>query len=268
MNRRLVIAVTLAVLVSGSGLAAAEPGLWLEGLPVDPGVLIEIGRFRSDGDLLEVAYVDRQAHVLRLAVATRFHDWLAAVRDKGCEAFNRVEYTGPGFLGVEPPDEAAEDFENGFVFVQVGACFENLNSTPEEALDRYTAPEFRMDVSSSIVGISPEGDRECVETKGYPLVLSPTRACNLIHRYVDDRIAMEHSQVVSNGNPEKYDTVFFKESLKAFVDLDGELAFYYVNYTRASRLGRFKKPLAGRAVSGSLNSALEKLGEVLSAPTD
>lgn len=268
MDRLFVTAMMVAALVSGSGVAAAEPGVWLGGLPVDPGVAVEMSRFRSDGDLLEVAYVEWQADVLRLAVATRFDDWLATVRDNGCEAFNRVEYTEPGFLGVTPGEEVAEDFENGFLFVEVAACFADLKSTPEEALARYTAPEFRMDVSSSIVSITPDGDRECVETKGYPLIMSPTLACNLIHRFADDRIAIEHSQVVANGDPEEYDTVFFKESLKAFVGLDSTLAFYYVNYTRASRPGRFKKPLARKAVSGSLNSALEKLGEVLSAPAD
>ena len=268
MNRALAICAVLAALVSGSGVAVAEPGAWLERLSVDPRVLIEIGRFRSDGEPLNADYVDRQADALRQAVATHFHDWLATVRENGCQAFDRVGYTEPGFLGVTPGDGAAEDFEDGFLFVEVAACFADLKSTPEEALAKYTAPEFRMDVSSSVVSITLEGDRECVETKGYPLVMSPTLACNVIHHYLEDGLAIEHSQVVANGDPEEYDTVFFKESLKAFLGLDSRLSFYYVNYARVSRPGRFKKPLARKIVSRSLNNALERLDEVLSVPAN
>jgi len=267
------VLVMVAGLVSGVMAAQGQPEErtpeeWIKALPLDPGVLREMDRFRSDDEPLSGDYVEAQARALRRAVQVHFRDWLSDVRGEGCQAFNVVEFTEPGFLGVTPPDEVAGDFEDGFQFVQAAACFPHLDATPEEALMRYTAADFRMDVSSSIVSIGPDGDRECVETKGYPLVMSPTRACNLIHRFVDDRMAVEHSQVVSNGDPEEYDTVFFKESLKAFVDLDGRLAFYYVNYIRASRLGRFKKPLARRAISGSLGGALEALEKTLSQPSE
>ena len=268
MNRILVFCLAGASFLSGNVPAVdGEPAAWLEGLSVDPRVSQEMGRFRSDDEPLEVSYVDQQARALRRAIADHFSEWLSKVRAQGCEPFTDVEYTRPGFLGTTPADHAAEDFEDGFQLIQAAACFPHLDSTPEEALVRYTAADFRMDVSSSIVGITPEGDRECVETRGDPLVMSPTRACNLIHRHVDNNIAVEHSQVVSNGDPAEYSTVYFKESLKAFVELDGTLAFYYVNYTRASRLGRFKKTLARRAISGSLSGALEALDKALNETT-
>jgi hypothetical protein len=126
-----------------------------------------------------------------------------------------------------------------------------------------------MEVSSRIKRIWMEGEESCIETKGLRPFLSSTLACNRIDELISPGLASQHSQVVSNPGGDDYQDVYFKESLKTFVNVPGGVVFYYINYTRAVKLGGLRKRIGRGKVKGSQEKAVRELQSVLSGvPAD
>jgi hypothetical protein len=139
---------------------------------------------------------------------------------------------------------------SAWVRAEVVACFQGDLTDPEEVLDIYTSPEFRMATETRIRSIDEDEGESCVATRGVPGLLAPSRACNRIERYSGGRIAAEHSQVISNPGAEAggVQEVYFKESLKTFVVIPGGMALHYVNISRTADLGRLGRWVGARSI--------------------
>ena len=149
--------------------------------------------------------------------------------------------------------------------IEMVACLNGDDIDAEWALRAYTEPDFRMRVSSQIARIWPEDGNSCVETKGVTALLSPTIACNHITEFLTSDVASQHSQVVSKPIDDDYQTVYFKESVKTFVVMDGVLALHYVNFTRSVKLGRVKRWAGTGKIKESEQRAAAELQAVIDA---
>lgn len=235
---------------------------WARGLSMDPGVSDQMLRFEHDGRRLDPAYADHLASQVRSAVIEAVTSQIARIRSGSCEPFIDVQLPRAGFAspsGEKPQDSAAREFEDSFFRTEMVACIATDRVDVSEVLDLYTSPEFRRETQPRITRIAVEGDRMCVETEGVWALLEPTSVCNRLRRYSAGGVAAEHSQVMWNDGSEKYQDVFFKESLKTFVPIPGGLALHYVNYTRTVSLGRLSRSVAPARVEESQRRNVEAL---------
>ena len=131
----------------------------------------------------------------------------------------------------------------------------------------YVDPEFRMTVSSRIKHIWSEGGDSCIETKGFRPFLESTLVCNGIDEFHGGAIAAQHSQVVSNPGGDDHQDVYFKESLKTFVEIPGGIALHYINYTRTVKLGGLRKRIGRGKIAGSQEKAVDGLRKILEGQT-
>lgn len=235
---------------------------WLNSLKIEPGVTAELKAFRYRDTPLSPEYLEALPLQLRRRVISRAEEQIGRFLDDRCKPSVKVSFMKSGFavqnLNI-PQGRTEEEFEKGFLRVEVVACFPEARLSVDEVLQMYTSPEFRMDVSSTIKGIEDVQGRSCVETKGVTAILRPTLYCNHIEEFHQSGIASQHSQVVANPEPKAYQNVYFKESLKTFVELSEGLAFYYINYSRSNKLGTLKRGFGQNAIIRSQKSAIEEL---------
>jgi hypothetical protein len=246
---------------------AASVSTWGEGLEMDHRVAEGISRYSKEKDDLGAAYPEAIAAAVRRVLFRDAASALAKLPAVGSETSIEVTFPDPGFAaadGRETDDEHQRKFEEGFVRIEVLATFAVEGVTPEEALRMYTGEEFRMETSSRIKRIWTENDLSCVEVRGVKALLSPTLACNRIDELLLPRLAAQHSQVVSNPGGDDYQTVYFKESLKTFVEVPGGLVLHYVNYARAVKLGSIKRSFGRGRIAASEEEKIEALRNHLS----
>jgi endonuclease/exonuclease/phosphatase family metal-dependent hydrolase len=226
-------------------------GRWAASLPVDPGVSRELERYRGEGQraLPEEYRVGLALH-LRARIAAEAEARTREFLSGRCDPFVRVSI-GPDRAGLPPELEDRGSLESRFVEdlarLESVACFTVEGMSAEEALRLYTSPDFRTSTESRIEEIREEENLSCVATRGVPVLLAPSRACNRVTWLIRGAMASEHSQVVSNGEDPGLQPVYFKESLKTFVEIPGGLAFHYVNYTRSADMGAISRRLGRRA---------------------
>jgi hypothetical protein len=227
-------------------------GPWAAYLPLDPGVTREMERYRAQGrEALSEEYRNALALHLRGRVAAEAGARTREFLEGRCTPSVRVTFGEEG--AALPPELRAQGsaesrFVEGLTRVESVACFEAVGLSAEEALRIFTSPGFRRTTESRIREIRAEGDLSCVETEGVPALLAPSQACNRITWAIQGPMASEHSQVVSNGQGSRFQPIYFKESLKTFVEVPGGLAFHYVNYTRSADMGAISRSIGRRAV--------------------
>lgn len=240
----------------------AQPGnlaAWGTSLPLDQRIGRELQRF-GGSEPLDREYIQDLPREIRSRVFGSADTWVAELLTGRCNPFLTVSIGETQFEGLLNPSvagdlvERSQDFEGSLVRTEMVACLETGLASPDEALEIYVSPEFRMAAESRIESMweSPEGS--CFETKGMYGLVDPTRVCNRIEEYRAAGVAAQHSQVVFNEGLDPYQPVFFKESLKAFVKIPGGLALYYINFTRTRNLGRLQRWVA----SGQIRGAQEK----------
>ncbi len=245
--------------------AASTVARWGDTLALDDRAPGEIERFAEESNSFSDGYAMRLATGIRRLVfaspKTRIDELLRGERTP----FITVVYPEPGFAagdGKPPGRESEREFEEGFVVVEVLAFFES-DMTPEAALRIYTSTEFQMKASPRIKRIWSENGGSCIEVKGVKLLLSPTLSCNRVDELHGPGVAMQHSQVVSNGGDKDYQDVYFKESLKTFVAIPAGLALHYINYSRTVKMGRVKSSLGRGKIVGSREKIVHELRERL-----
>lgn len=231
---------------------------WMLRLPTQPGVITEMLRFREGERNLDRGFAEAQASRLRRAVAESARREFDQVLAGGCTPSVNVTFPKPDEWEVEPTKIEGE-FLDGLVRTVTTACFPKNLTPPQEALDLYTSPSFRMEAESRIEKMWEENGYTCIHTGGVPLLLSPTEACNQITRLQRPGLAVEHSQVVRNSTDDGVQPVYFKESLKAFFWTPDGLAFVYVNYSRSVDLGRVSRWVAPGKIRESQESQVETL---------
>jgi hypothetical protein len=261
------LTIMMASQTSGTEDPVSALALWGQNLELDPRVVTEIEFFDENrGDLGE-GYALRLANGVRDLVFYEARGRLRALLEGKCDSFIDVSFPDPGFAAKKnggKTSRQARDFEKGFVRTEVVAVFET-DASPEEALEIYTSPQFRMSVSSRIKRIWDEGEESCIEIDGVKILLSPTLSCNRISELNRRGVVAQHSQVVSNGGDGGYQRVFFKESLKTFVAIPEGLALHYINYTRTVDLGGVSKLVARRKIAGSQEEAINELRRRIAA---
>jgi hypothetical protein len=241
--------------------AAALAG-WGDSLELYDGVVEQIERYSAENHDLGRAYAEALAADVRRLV---FGD--AALAMKGLptvpgEPVVEVEYLEPGFAvadGNEPDAKHQREFEEGFIRIESLAFIEAEGVTPAQALALFTSPRFRMDVSHRIERIWEEGGLSCIEVGGVTAIMAPTQACNRTEELVEAGLAAQHSQVVANPGGDDFQTVYFKESLKSFVAVEGGLAYHYINYTRTVKLGALKRTFGRGRIEASEKDKIREL---------
>jgi hypothetical protein len=235
---------------------------------LDPRIIAELERFQDNDQRLSSDYRETLPTAVRSLMVAAVEQQLQGFLEGRCEPSVTVSYLSPGFaIPGYPLSTVAKRFEEGFVRLEVVACFLETPRSAQEALRIYTAPEFRMAVSSTIQRIWEERDSSCVETKGVTAILDPTYYCNHIEELSTNGLAVQHSQVIANKGQPPYQEVYFKESFKTFVEIPQGLVFHYLNYSRSARIGKLKRYLGKKAIIRSQKSALDKLQQRLNAPT-
>jgi hypothetical protein len=235
---------------------------WGDSLIMDQRVIAEIKRFeKKEGDFGE-PYPLQLASGIRRLVFECTASGVANLLAGRCTTQVEVAFPEPGFAAAEggsPEKKSEKKFEDAFVWTEALACFTAEGVTPDEALQIFTSEEFRMEESSRIKRIWMQDGEFCMEIDGIKMILSPTLSCSRIDVFHAPGFAMEHSQVVSNGNDEDYQEVYFKESVKAFIAIPGGIALYYINFTRATDLGWPKKSLSAGKIKESRVKAINEL---------
>ncbi len=230
---------TTVVEISAQEELSTDLGRWLATLPLDARIADEMGRFTHDGTELSEGYRSAMVASMRELIMMEADRAVAALLLGPCEP--SVEVTYPRKDDNDQEIEAEKEFEKSFIRTEMFACFETSLEDPTAALEIYTDGEFRKEASSRIEEVWAEGDLSCVETDGIAALLSPTKSCNSIRRFSESRMAAEHSQVVWNEGQDPYQDVYFKESVKTFVQVPGGLALHYLNYSRTTNMGRMQR---------------------------
>ena len=257
-------ALAAAVPAQGQATSAAtgSPGTrlaeWGGGLPVADGVGEQMARFESDRESVQAEFVRAQLLQFRRAVFSAAQQGLERIDGEGCRPSIDVSFPDVDDWNVEDGGSAARDFLRGVIRTETIACFHSSMS-PQDALDLYTSPEFRMEAESRIARMWIEGESSCIATKGVPLLLDRTEVCNGVARLEQPDLASEHSQVVGNGTDDGLQLVYFKESLKTFVRTPVGVALHYVNFSRSVNLGRTSRWVAGGKVRESQERQIEAL---------
>jgi hypothetical protein len=257
----MLLAMTAAAL-SGEKTVVADVVAWSRELPVDPRVVAQIDRYSEEEDDLGAGYSARTAERLR---ALLIHDTYRGLMDLSAapaEPLVDVAFPDPGFADPdrrEPESGHQREFEDGFIRIEARVFLKTDGVTPERALEMYTAPSFRMEMSSRIKNIWTEDGLSCVEVNGIRGLLSPTYGCNRTDLIVRPGWAAQHSQVVSNPGGDDYQTTYFKESLKTFIAVPGGLVLYYINYTRAVKLGSIKRKIGRGKIEDSETGKIREL---------
>lgn len=234
--------------------ARADVIAWIDSLEVDPGVVEQLQRFEQD----EGDWPDDTPERLIQAFRGRIHDEVTrAVRR--IEGGDASEYVQVSFLSPqdfaydrdETEDKRGRKFEEGVIRIEQVAHFPGIELSPAEALATFVDPEFRKATTSRIEALEEDGDLSCLRVGGVTGLMSPTWACNRLSYFDSPSVAAEHSQVVSNPGDDDFQTIYFKESVKAFVATGDGLALFYINYTRGAKLGSFKKKLGRGRIEDS-----------------
>ncbi len=164
----------------------------------------------------------------------------------------------PGGIQAED-DKAWKKFEGSLIRTEMVACLQTDVTDPEAVLQIYISPEFRMSAESRITDMWEDPEGACMETKGVLSLVDPTRVCNRIQDFRAEGVAAQHSQVVFNEGRKPYQDVYFKESLKTFVRIQGGMALHYINYARAGGLGRVERWVGPGQIRGSQEGNVEEL---------
>lgn len=259
-------AVTAPAFAPEAADPAADLVAWTEQLPLDDRIAVQISRYSEEKDDVGAEYPGRTAAAMRSLI---INDLKRASSElpTGGEPIVAAQFMKAGFMdpqGMEPDNKHAREFEEGFIRTEATAFIGIEGVTPEQALKIYASPEFRMDVSSRIKRIYDEEGTSCIEVKGVKALLSPTLYCNDVVELVEPGLASEHSQVVSNPGGGDYQTVYFKESVKTFIAVPGGLAYHYINYIRAVKLGSIKRSIGRGKIEDSEKEKLIELQRRLS----
>jgi hypothetical protein len=264
----LLSAVVTAVLVSSlpadtAGDAALAVQGWADTLVIDPRVPGEIERFAGEKKKdFDDDYASVLSRKIRERVFLDFVERLDKLSKGEREPFIDVTVLDPGFATGEDSRSLGKlvaKFEKSFVRTEVLAFFDGADMTPQAALNLYTDPEFRKSISSRIKEIWDEGGERCIEIEGVKIVLSPIKYCSRIDELHRPGFSVQHSQAVRNADDKDFQTIYFKESMKAFVSVPGGLAFYYLNYSRTIGMGGIQKKIAIGKLKGSQQNAINEL---------
>jgi hypothetical protein len=244
---------------------------WGESLPLDSQVVEEIMRFKG-GDALSPAYAEFFAREVRSRVISAADSKVASLLAGRCEPFLDVtigewEFSDPFYDEVgRDLGRAIGNYEGSLIRTEMVACIGGTDEEPGSVLDLYTGPEFRMTAEDRIQDMWDDPKGSCVETKGAYGLVDPTRVCNKITEHRTERLAAQHSQVVFNEGAKPFQDVYFKESLKTFVQLPDGIALHYVNYTRTSDLNRMERWIGGGKIRESQEGMVQLLRDRLGAP--
>ena len=230
---------TTVVEISAQEGLSTDLGRWLATLPLDARIAEEMGRFAHDETELSEGYRSAMVASMRELIIMEADQAVAALLLGPCEP--SVEVTYPRKSGANREEKAEEEFEKSFIRTEMFACFEGSLEASAAALEIYADGEFRKEASSRIEEVWAEGDLSCVESGGITALLSPTKSCNSIRRFSESGMAAEHSQVVWNEGQDPYQDVYFKESVKTFVQIPDGLALHYLNYSRTTNMGRMQR---------------------------
>lgn len=246
------------------GPISSPLGAWGDSLPHDGHVIDEMMRFRG-GNALTHVYAEMFAREVRSRVISTADARVSSLLTEECVpsldvTIGEWEFSHPFYESVEGDLEKAIDgFEGSLIRTEMVACFHGTDGQPGPVLDLYTGKEFRMAAQDRIQDIWPDPKGSCVETKGAYGLVDPTKVCNKIAEFRIEQIAAQHSQVVFNEGVDPYQAVYFKESLKTFVDLPDGLALHYINYTRTSDLGRMSRWVGAGKIRDSQQAMVDLL---------
>lgn len=257
-NTRLGVVGLLAILGLGAhpaSLLAQDLASWGESLELDARVIREIMRFEG-GEALGPAQAETFARAVRSQLIPTATNQVAQLLTGDCEPFVHVTIGESEFLmpeGVPAGEEKRwEKFVESLIRREMVACLETDRTDPQEVLQMYVSPEFRMAAESRITDMWVDEEGGCMETKGVLSLVEPTRICNRIDDFRGEGVAAEHSQVVFNEGRKPYEEVHFKESLKTFLKTPGGMALHYINYTRAGKKSRLSRGSRQRTPAAAL----------------
>jgi hypothetical protein len=233
----------------------------LDALSVDPRIAEEVGRFTHDKTELSNEYRSDLVANFRELIVEETDRAVASLSVGPCKPSIDVSY--PWTSGADREEKVEEEFQKSFIRTEMFACFETSMDDPAAALEMYTDGAFRKEASSRIEEVWAEGGLSCVESGGIREILSPTKSCNSIERFFESEMAAEHSQVVWNEGQDPYQDVYFKESMKTFVQVPGGLALHYLNYARTTNMGRMQRWLGTGSIEDSQRDSAELLAERL-----
>lgn len=253
---------TVSVAEDGEGIVATVER-WAEALPIDDRVPGQVELYAGEKKKeFEAEYAPGLAEGIRERIFADISKQFELLVKGERSPFITVTVLDPGFATEADSRSLGKmetKFEKSFARTEVLAFFDNQNITPEEALRIYVDPDFRKNVSSRIKEIRKEGDETCLEMTGVKILLSPIKYCSRIDEFHREGVSIQHSQAIRNEGDDDYQTVYFKESLKAFIAVPGGLALYYINYSRTIGMGGIQKSIARKKIKESQQTAIDKL---------
>jgi hypothetical protein len=270
MNRRLVLLVSpVVLLLMGSKTAhevqRAQVRQWCETLATDEGVAGEVRKYIRDKREFSDEYALELAAGVRSLIFDAADICLRDVGSGNYESFVDVEFPDPGFAAGRSEDDVEKlgrRFEKGFVRTEFLAFVEADGVTSKDAMRVYTSKDFRLKTSSRTRRIWDEDGVRCVEARKKAFV-PPMMSCNRIEELHGDGFSAQHSQVVSNPGGSGFQTIYYKESLKTFIEVPGGIVVHYINYSRSKKVNSFTKGIARKKLVTAQEEAVEVFQEAL-----
>jgi hypothetical protein len=88
-------------------------------------------------------------------------------------------------------------------------------------------------------------------------------SCAHLEELLLPTLCCQHSQVVTNGEEDGFQRVFFKESVKTVLRRPDGLWVHYLNYSRTKGLGGISKRIGRGKVKGAQEDLFEELRKEL-----
>jgi hypothetical protein len=239
---------------------------WLDTLAIDPGVARELQSYADEKGDWPAETPERLANQFRQKIREDVARAIPRILAGEVGEEVAVDFLTPADFardGSETRDDRGREFEEGVIRTEQFHVYPGASASPTAALAQFTDVDFRKRTSSRIEDIHEQDQVSCLRTKGMWGLLDPTWTCNRIKLFDEDGIAAEHSQVVSNPGDDGFQTIYFKESIKVFVATPRGLVLYYINYTRSSKLGAFKKKFGRGRIEESQRDRARALSEYL-----
>jgi hypothetical protein len=238
---------------------------WSESLAIDPRVVGEVRKYVRDNREFSEKYAMELAAGVRALIFEAADACLRDVSNGHYEPFVQVDFPDPGFAvgrDEDQVDKLGRRFEKGFVRSEFLAFIKADGVTPTAAMSVYTSKDFRLKTSSRTRRIWDEEDVRCVEARKKTFV-PPMMSCNRVEELHGEGFALQHSQVVSNPGGTGFQTIYYKESLKTFIEVPGGILVHYINYSRSKKVNSFTKGIARKKLVTAQQEAVKVFEETL-----
>lgn len=247
---------TITILGSSTSHANSV-GDWIQGLPVQPGVVKEMSKF----DGLSSRYLLDFPNIMKQRMQDEFNRATQQeLQNQTCH--DQLNISFPNKLtDASSTDPRALDFESQFIRIEAKSCLPGADAAKVASI--YLSPEYQRNAFDTVVSNEQQGNRVCQATETFGLGRSE-------YCYNNSVLQLPQATFIHSFNDWNRDNiaapVYFREMLTASLALPKGTLFYTLVYVRGVSLNSLFKTLAKSKIKSSQQKAIELLGSMSQRP--